>query len=129
MIDIQKVIAVLFLCCIAACNSFQHAVSRPLTRKMTTCTQMQNNNEVNNGMSRRDMIQLATNGIGLALVAGFPCVSLAVVPSQTGKSGLYCFIWGIHVFKVSAFGYFIVLTYIIITSLTSNIAKRTISRS
>lgn len=83
MIDIQKVVAVLFLCCIAACNSFQHAVSRPLTRKMTTCTQMQNNNEVNNGMSRRDMIQLAINGIGLALVAGFPSVSLAVVPSQT----------------------------------------------
>ena len=91
MIDIQKVIAVLFLCCIAACNSFQYAVFRPLTRKMTTCTQMQNNDEqvVNNGMSRRDMIQLATNGIGLALVAGFPSVSLAVVPSQAGK---YCFI-------------------------------------
>ena len=50
---------------------------------MTTCTQMQNNDEqVNNGMSRRDMIQLATNGIGFALITGFPSVSLAVVPSQ-----------------------------------------------
>ena len=84
MIDIQRVITVLFICCIAACNSFQHAVSRPLTRKMTTYSQMQNNDDeqANNGMSRRDMIQLATNGIGLALVAGFPSVSLAVVPSQ-----------------------------------------------
>ena len=44
------------------------------------------NDEQGNGMSRRDMIQLATNGISLALVAGFPSVSLAVVPSQAGKS-------------------------------------------
>ena len=90
MIDIQRVITVLFLCCIVTCNSFQYAVSRPLTRKMTTCTQMQNNDE-QNGMSRRDMIQLATNGIGLALVAGFPSVSLAVVPSQAGKSAFVLF--------------------------------------
>ena len=96
MIDIQRAIAVIFLCCMAACNSFQYAVSRPLTRKMTTCSQMQNYNDeqvVNDGMSRRNMIQLATNGIGFALVAGFPSVSLAVVPSQAGKSGLYCFIY------------------------------------
>ena len=76
MIDIQKVIAVLFLCCIAACNSFQYAVFRPLTRKMTTCIQMQNNDEqVNNGMSRRDMIQLATNGIGFRFSQCISCGS------------------------------------------------------